>query len=103
MKTVLNSLIDVDKQARKIVDDAKSYQETVSAEIEQEKKKYAEAYQSRAQARIEKVKKEEESKSSEEKDVLQQNYTSLIQKMDALYDEKHLQWEEQLFALCIGR
>lgn len=103
MNTIVNKLLDADKQARQLLDDAQQYYDRTLTEIQEEKKKLLQAYTEKADLHISEL----ESKLTEEvEDVIEavrKRTASTVAAMDQRYDRLHQEWEDQLAQRCMGR
>ena len=60
MNTVVNKLLDVDRDARRIVDEAQQYYDNTMEEIETEKKKMLAVFKDREKRRVEELERLED-------------------------------------------
>lgn len=103
MDMILGQLVDLDCKARAIVEEAEEYLETTIANMERDVAQYREAYTERATHRIGVVRDQEGAASERATQDITQRYTQLMKNLDQTYEERHAQWEEELFNKCIGR
>ncbi len=103
MNTVVNQLIDVDKQARSILDDAQQYYDRTIADIETEKQRIATEYEDKAIARLNEIFITEETAVTEATKQLKQKYSKLTSDMDSTFENEHVNWEKDIFDKCVRR
>jgi len=96
-------LLDVDKDARRIVDDAQQYYDKTMEEIETEKKKMLADYQQREKRRLEELKRSEEAKVRADTEKIKQRYAALTDELNKTFEASRVKWEDELFEKCMGR
>lgn len=103
MDAAINQLIDLDKQARRMVEDATQYLndtlDGIDSQVEQFKKNYVDE----AQHRIQLIQEEEGQLADESCRELAQRYDRLREQMDQRFAQNRADWEDQLFRRCLGR
>lgn len=102
MDNVLDNLIEIDKKARKSIEEAQSYYDNMSALITEECNKITQNYINKAKAHLDDVKRNEEAARDEAVEKIRKLYAGLTQELDAIYEKNHLEWEQQLFARVIA-
>lgn len=102
MNTVVNKLLDVDKEARQLLDDAQQYYDRTLQEIEQEKVKLHDAYAEKGETHIRELQAEQAGEVDEVVGEVRRRTGELRQAMEARYNEYHRQWEDALFNRTIG-
>lgn len=103
MDNILEKLVEADKQAQSIVEEAEEYLETTMANIERDVKEYQESYTERAQRRIGIIRDEEGKASQVAAEDILKRYDQLMEGLEETYQAHHAQWEDELFNKCIGR
>lgn len=103
MDTVVNKLLDMDKQARQILDEAKQYYDRTIEEIENEKQAITKLYNDKAHAHIEAVRTAETADAEDSIATIRARTTILCQGLDQIWNDHHEQWENELFARCTRR
>lgn len=103
MNTMVNKLLDVDRQARQLLDEAKQYYEKTIEEIDREKEEIRQRYTERATGRVERVRQSETANLEEAISKIKAGTAEKYRRMEALYDARHTQWEEALFLRCIRK
>ncbi len=103
MDMILGQLVDVDRKARAVVEEAEEYLETTMANMEREVEAYKESYTERAVHRIGIVRDQEGAVSQKATQDIAARYAQLMENLEQTYEERHVQWEEELFNKCIGR
>lgn len=96
METVVDKLLEVDRKARRMIDDAQQYYEGTLKEIEVEKKRILQSYTDRAKAHLDDVKANEEAAKAEQLAEIQNQFGALSQKLTDRYNDKHEWWEDEL-------
>lgn len=100
---MVNKLLDVDKQARQILDEARQYYDRTISDIEAEKKKMAEEYEKRAKHHLEDIEYSEGAAVKEAADKNEKLYSRLTAEMDETFEKNRAAWVDELFNKCVGR
>ena len=103
MNTEVNKLLDVDKDARRIVDEAQQYYDNTMEEIEAEKKKMLADFVEQEKRRVEELKRFEDAKVLSDTGKIKQQYAALTEELIKSFEESHAKWEDELFKKCVGR
>ena len=103
MDAAINQLIDLDKQARKMVEDATAYLNDTLAGIESQVDQFKKNYVEEASHRIQLIQEEEQALADENCRQLAQQYGQLRERMDQRFASCREDWEDQLFRRCTGR
>lgn len=100
---VLARLVEADKRARELVDNAEEELELTVSNMEHEIDEFKESYAEKAKHRIGIVRDTESRASEEASDTIVNRYDTLMHNLETVYVEKHTAWEDELFTRCIGR
>ena len=103
MNTVVNKLLDVDRDARRLVDDAQQYYDKTMEEIETEKEKMLADYQEQEKQRLEQAGQAEEKKVRDDTGGIKQRYAALTEELNKTFEASRAKWEDELFEKCTGR
>lgn len=103
MSNAVNQLLDVDRQARLILDEAQHYHDETMKEIEQEKSRMQRDFQTRAKSHLDQVEQTESAAAREAAGNVQVKYTRLGVQLEAHFTAHHREWEDELFKICLGR
>lgn len=103
MNTIINQLLDVDREARMILDEARQYYDNTIDEIAAEKKHMLERYEEKAAEHLNNVCHSESSGVSDEISALGRQYSGLTAAIDAVFAQNRGCWEDELFRRCVGR
>jgi len=103
LNTVVNKLLDVDKDARRIVDEAQQYYDQTMEEIETEKKKMHADFEKREKQRLEEMGRSEDAKVREDTGKIKQRYAALTEELNKTFEASHTKWEDELYEKCVGR
>ncbi|MEG1942793.1 MAG: hypothetical protein RRY54_06840 [Angelakisella sp.] len=103
MNNILEQLVDTDKRARELVDNADEELELAVANIDREIDEFKKSYSERAKHRIGIVRDTESKASQEATGDISHRYEALMQNLETVYEDKHSGWEDELFARCVGR
>lgn len=102
MNIEVNKLLDVDKQARLIIDEAQQYYDRTLSDIEAEKQKLMAEYEKKAKAHYDKIEAAERESSAIATKEIEEKYARLTAEMDEAFEKGHASWEDGLFVRCIG-
>lgn len=102
MNTNVNKLLDADREARRLLDEARQYYDRTMVEIQEEKNKLLAAYKEKADLHIHALEDEQGGEIEETMEAVRKRTASTIAAMDARYDELHSQWEQELAQKCMG-
>lgn len=103
MNNNVNKLLDVDRQARQMLDEAQQYYERTLYEIQQEKQEMMESYSRRGKQHLETLTAELADEVDEVVQTVRARTAGLLADMQAHYDQHHEQWETTLAEKCMGR
>ena len=102
MNEIIKNLIEIDKQARNMVEDAENYRADVLAKLDQEVAEFKEAYVQRAEQRIGLVREEETRVSGRAEMTAREQVNTMEEDLKKVYETNHTQWEESIYKRCIG-
>ena len=103
MDTVVSQLLEVDKEARRTLDEAQQYYDKTMQEIAAEKEELLATYKHKCQTRLDEVRETEQQNFEDAAQQIQQDYNKKIRQLEQRYTENHAVWEDALFQKCIGR
>lgn len=103
MNTVVDKLLEVDKEARRMLDEAQQYYDNTLAELEDEKRRMWESYAAKAKLHLETLEAEQQQEVAEVVAEVRERTARLIRTMEDHYERNHRQWEDGLVAGVIGR
>lgn len=97
MDSVINNLIEIDKKARLIVDEAEIKSQNLLNSIAVAQKEFEVKYDDKAQIRLNKVKEEESRKIKDSCRQIKDKYDVLIEKLEKNYYQNHKDIENKIF------
>lgn len=100
MDTMVNRLLDVDRQAKQILEEARQYHDKTLEELEQEKKRILGEYTEKANRHIEDARASDNTDADDAVGAIRQRYAALTEKLEALYAAEHAGWEYELLRRC---
>lgn len=103
MNTMVNQLLDVDKEARQMLDEAQQYYDRTLADLQDEKKSLLERYTEKAAHHLADLKAQQAAEVDDEVNALHDRTVSLLQAMEARFRQYRQQWVDELTEKCIGR
>lgn len=103
LNTIVDKLLDVDREAREILDAAQQYYDKMVEEIDTGKQKILKQYQDKANRHISDVRMVKRAEADEVIQEIRSNYDEIAEALETQYRQNRAQWEQELFARCIGR
>lgn len=100
---MVNKLLDVDKQARQILDDARQYYDRTISDIETEKQKMLEEYERKAKQHLDNIRNSESDSVTAAAAEVKELYSRLTAEMDETFEKNRAAWVDELFTKCVGR
>ena len=102
MENVINRILEIDKEARDRLDEAEKQKKQIFVEAKLEEAKIKEDHIKRADARILEVDATEKKFADEEMEKLEKVKLEQISKLDAIYEQNHISWEQDIFQRIVG-
>lgn len=99
--SILAELVSLDRKACAMVEEAQEQLEDTLANTERDMERFRAEYTEKAVHRIGVVRDEEGKASQAELESITQRYQSLMEGLEKTYEERHAQWEEEIFQRCI--
>lgn len=97
MEDMIKRIIEMDRQARQITEQAQSAKLNSAAAIEKKKQKLRDGYLAQARAQVEQNNEAEQDAADRDWDEIRQKYSLLTQKLDAQFAANREEWVERLF------
>lgn len=101
--SILDRLVELDRKACAMVEDAQEALEDTLANTERDTERFREEYTQKAIHRIGIVRDQEGQASQAELEDISRRYQSLMEGLEKTYQEHHAQWEEEIFQRCIEK
>lgn len=101
--SILDQLVELDRKACAMVEDAQETLEDTLANTERDMERFRAEYTEKAIQRIGVVRDEEGRASQAELENISQRYQALMEGLEKTYEEHHTQWEEEIFQRCIQK
>lgn len=102
MENFVNRVIEVEKQAVMIVEQAKNMRCGLDGEIDEKRVELEKSIFGNVDRKIAQLKSMEAEEAQKKIAVLQEETEKSIQALDVLYNSMHTQWEEMLFSRLFG-
>jgi len=100
---ILVRLVELDRKACAMVDDAQEVLDDTLSHTERDMEQFRQTYTEKAIQRIGVIRDEEGKASQAELENISQRYQSLMEGLEKTYQERHAQWEEEIFRRCIQK
>ena len=101
--SILSRLVDLDRKACAMVEDAQEELDDTLSNTERDMERFRQTYTEKAVQRIGVVRDQEGKASQAELESIFQRYQSLMEGLEKTYQERHTQWEEEIFQRCIQK
>lgn len=101
--SILERLVELDRKACAMVDDAQEALDDTLSNTERDMERFRQSYTEKAMQRIGVVRDEEGRASQAELENISRRYNSLMEGLEKTYQERHAQWEEEIFRRCIQK
>lgn len=101
--SILERLVELDRKACAMVEEAQEALEDTLANTERDMERFREEYTKKAVQRIGVVRDGEGKASQAELEDITRRYHSLMEGLEQTYQERHAQWEEEIFQRCIEK
>lgn len=102
MEDMIAKIIDMDKKARDLTDEAQRSKISYEQEILKKKEKIKNDYLSRAKERIEINKQTAQKKADEQLAEIEKKNNSIIEKLDISYKENGDKWVDEIVKRVVG-
>lgn len=99
--SVIQQLIDMDKNARRLVEEAEMERRRTELALAGEKTKLESDIMTKAQSRIEKIKTQTNDESQRETHSIEDEGRQMLMHLEQSFAANRQQWEDALFARCI--
>lgn len=97
----INEIIELDKTARNIVKEAKETATTEKSKISQNRQVLQKDYSERSQKHIDKLKETHKQNAEEELNNAKAIFQEKIEILNQRYEENHIAWEKDIFEKCL--
>lgn len=99
---IIKKLVEIDRQARRMVAEAADEKEKTVKALESEKKTVHSTILERAQNRIEKIKTESSQESEKAATSIEDEGTEMMKRLENSFSQNSAKWEGELFDRCTG-
>lgn len=103
MNNVVDKLLDVDKEARKTLDEAQEYYDTTICETKAELEKLRQDYDQRLQHYIQETQDAFQADAEKRISEITEKKLLLIETMNREYEAHQQQWQDTILQRCIAR
>jgi hemerythrin-like domain-containing protein len=100
MDAEVTRLLDTDKKAREIMEDAREYYARTLQDIETEKKRLARTYERRMEQRLSEIDNSERTAVHAAAADAKKKYARLTEEMELVFEQNRQAWEDALFTGC---
>jgi len=102
MENMIKRIVEMDRQARQITEQAQSAKLNSAAAIEKKKQKLRDEYLAQARAQVEQNNHAEQAAAVEDWEKIQQKYSRRAQQLDEKIAANREKWVNELFERTIG-
>lgn len=103
MQEMIERILEMDKAARRLTDEAQELRVNAEKEIELKKQQLHKDYLERAERKIEKLREEEEANAEKEMAAFRVKAQSIRDALNQSYNENHEKWVSDIFSQITGR
>lgn len=100
---ILVRLTELDKTASGLVEEAQAMLDDTLSGIEEDTRRFRDAFAEESSRRVDAVRQEEEKASQEQLESISRKYRALAEGLEKTYQERHAQWEEEIFQRCVRK
>jgi vacuolar-type H+-ATPase subunit E/Vma4 len=101
VNTVVDKLLDVARQAKQIVDEARAYYEKTTEEIGNERERIFDVYIQKADKQLSDLRNSEKAAVDEAVSKINKESSALASRMEKIYTNRHKEWEDAMYIACI--
>ena len=101
--SILTRVVELDRKACAMVEEAQETLDDTLANTERDMERFRQEYTQKAMERIGVVREEEGRASQAELASISQRYQALMEGLEKTYQERHAQWEEEIYQRCIQK
>lgn len=102
MEDMIKRIIEMDRQARRITEQAQSAKLNSTAAIEKKKQKLRQEYLAQARAQVEQNNLAEQNAAARDWEKIQEQYRRRAQQLDEKFAANREKWVEELFERTVG-
>ncbi len=102
MDEIIKKIIEIEKKADKLVDDAKGLNENVSKEAQKDADPEIDRLNNEIDKQIELLKQESEKRVNDGKEKIQADFEKAKKVLNDKYDKEHEKWEQLIFEKIFG-
>ena len=102
MDEIIKKIIEIEKKAEKLVDDAKGLNENVSKEAQKDADPEIDRLNNEIDKQIELLKQESEKRVNDGKEKIQADFEKAKKVLNDKYDKEHEKWEQLIFEKIFG-
>ncbi len=102
MENIITDILKIEADAQKRLADAENESVKIIAAAKAEKEKIINAKIEEAENRIAMINSDEKNRAEKNLADIEQNRISEIERIDNIYNERHIEWEESIFSQIIS-
>lgn len=103
MTNVINQILEIDKQAKELLEQANQQCHTIKAKANEESELIQCNYMNRVSHRVEIIEQTEQKLADEKMASIEVKRQSVFQALDMAYTRDHEKWEQEIYARVLGR
>lgn len=102
MENIITSILEIEQNAQKRLEEARQKKDEMIAEAEAEKEKIIGEKIKEAEDRIRRIGLDEKRKTDEKLAEIEQRKNDEIKRLDGIYEKNHAEWEKDIFDAVIA-
>ena len=101
MENIITSILDIEQNAQKRLEEARQKRDSIIAAAEAEKEKIIAEKIKDAEEKIRKISLDEKNKTDEKLAEIERSKNDEIKRLDSIYEQRHAEWEDDIFNAVI--
>ena len=101
MENIITSILDIEQNAQKRLEEARQKRDSIIAAAEAEKEKIIAEKIKDAEEKIRKISLDEKNKTDEKLAEIERSKNDEIKRLDSIYEQRHTEWEDDIFNAVI--
>lgn len=97
MENLITSILEIEQNAQKRLEEARQKKDKIIAAAEAEKEKIIAEKIKEAEEKVRKFSLDEKNKTDEKLAEIERSKNEEIKRLDSIYENRHVQWEDDIF------
>ncbi|MDE7278687.1 MAG: hypothetical protein K2N26_03050 [Oscillospiraceae bacterium] len=101
MENIITSILEIEQNAQKRLEEARQKKDSIIAAAESEKERIIGEKIKEAEEKIRKISLDEKNKTDEKLAEIERSKNDEIKRLDSIYEKRHTEWENDIFNAVI--